>query len=397
MRIGGTIRRALLSLAILGAVLTSPVLAAPGLSSGHPANVTTYARMVTELRADAARCPLVRLTTLGRSAGGRRDLWMARVADPTVSTGRTVRVMLLCRQHGDEPAPTEAALALLHRLAAGHDPALGADLKRVTFYIVPMVNPDGAEAMTRSNAAGADLNRDWGVFSQPETREVDRAVTLIRPHVVIDAHNWDPGDPYNADCIEVARTLGVRTTPVTLAARDLQQDAVALLARSGYGVQSFAYNPERDPHLAHRYFTQQGLLSCLVETHAGDPRDLADFQRRQGLYLALIHGLARRYGGDGGAGLILERLVGKAAQSPQEARLFTPTDTHRPLSVSAHPSHLWLWAIGLYVFALWGAAQGRRSSGPADRAPAHRRPSPVFVPSPERPLTSRAGTRRYRK
>ena len=37
-----------------------------------------------------------------------------------------------------------------------------------------MANPDGAAARTRKNGVGADLNRDWGPFQQPETRAAMR-------------------------------------------------------------------------------------------------------------------------------------------------------------------------------------------------------------------------------
>ena len=80
---------------------------------------------------------------------------MARVADPAAPPpARTVRLLVLCRQHGDEPASTEAVLRLLRRIADGGDPTLRAGLRRVTLYVVPMVNPDGADAETRATGPG---------------------------------------------------------------------------------------------------------------------------------------------------------------------------------------------------------------------------------------------------
>lgn len=340
-------------------------------------NVTAYPQMVKALRADAARSPSVRVVSLGRTAE-HRDIWMARLADPNFSSQKTVRIVVLCRQHGDEPASTESMLRVIHRLALGQDTALRTALAGVTFYLIPMVNPDGAEAMTRVNASGVDLNRDWGVFSQPETRAVARAVEIINPHVVVDAHNWDGYDAYNAHCIEVARTLGVKPTPLGEAGRELQQDAVAQLAQSGYQVQSTAYGPNADGRLAHRYFAHQGRLSFLVETHSGDPRDLADFQQRQGMYTALIHGLARRYRGKGDTQrLALERLENGLTSRTADTRLFPLPAARLAVARASHPSWLWLGAICLYAFALWAAAQGYRS--------------PLVTPAP----SVRSGTRRY--
>lgn len=324
-------------------------------------NVTSYRQMVNGLKADAAHSPSVRLVSVGRSPG-HRDIWMVRLAERSALPKETVRIVVLCRQHGDEPASTESVLSIIHRLASGQDPALNGALKSVTFYIIPMVNPDGAEAMTRANASGADLNRDWGVFTQPETRAVARAVEMINPHVVVDAHNWDGGDTYNTHCIEVARTLGTTTTPLGAAGRELQQDAVVQLAKSGYQVQSTAYGVDADTRLAHRYFAGQGRLSFLVETHSGDPRDTEDFQKRQGMYTALLHGLARRYSAKAPAQRIaLEHMEKERSSRMSDARLFPPLAKHLAISRTPRRPLLWIGVICLFAFAIWAAGQGHRS------------------------------------
>ena len=331
-------------------------------SSYAQPNVTTYARMTAQLKTDAARSPLLRLTSLGKSAGGHKDLWLVRAADPASDPSKTIRLLVLCRQHGDEPASTQALLGLLHRLAGGGDPALRSSLTRVTLYVIPMVNPDGADVNARSNAVGADLNRDWGVFHQPETQAVARAARLIRPNLVIDAHNWDGGDEYNADCLEVPREMA---TPQGKAAHVLQQAELRDLAASGYAVHPTAWGADTDPRLAHRWFSQQGVLSALVETHSGDPADSADFQRRQGTYAALIHGLVRRYA----ASYVsekprLEAWEGEPSANVRDAALFPPvTPAAPPPRVASRraPSRAWLWALCAYGLALWGAAACRQA------------------------------------
>jgi len=344
--------------------------------------------MTAELQAEAARSPWVRLTSLGKTSRGR-TLWLARVADPAAPPpARTVRLLVLCRQHGDEPASTEAALGLLRRISAGGDPALRAELRRVTLYVVPMVNPDGAAAGTRANGAGADLNRDWGVFGQPETRAVARAVALIRPHVLMDAHNWDGGDHYDANCVEVSRD---GTRPLGRAAQALQAAGIAQLQSSGYSVAATSYSPAADPHLAHRWFTRQGILSCLVETRSGSPHDAADFQRRQGVYVALIHALARRYAD---ARSELDQLEGHRPPSEQEARLFPPRPAASPPSPpelgagGAKRPILWLWGIGPYGLALFALKLSRDGGSVMGR-------TPEFAPASGRRSAGRPGTRRY--
>ena len=348
-------------------------------------NVTTYAQMTAQLKSDTARSPLLRLTSLGKSAGGHKDLWLVRAADPNSDPSKAIRILVLCRQHGDEPASTQALLGLLHRLAGGGDPALRSSLSRVTLYVVPMVNPDGADVNSRLNAVGADLNRDWGVFRQPETQAVARAARLIHPNLIIDAHNWDGGDEYNADCLEVPREM---TTPLGKAAHVIQQAEIRELAASGYAVHPTAWGADTDPRLAHRWFSQHGVLSALVETHSGDPADLADFQRRQGTYVALIHGLVRHYAAAYDTERPrLEAWEGDQSADVREAALF-PAVPPGPLSprVAARraPSRVWLWALCAYGLALWGAAACRQAR--AADVPRRRTRGPGYYSyAPKRP------------
>ncbi len=312
--------------------------------------------MVSLLRDDARRTPWIRLAVIGQSREGRA-LWLARVADPQgPPPARTARLFVLFRQHGDEPAPTEAALGLLRRVAAGrYHPPDG-----VTLYLAPMVNPDGATLGTRENGARADLNRDWGVFAQPETRAVARAVRQIRPQVVVDAHNWDPGDPFNADCVEVSRDT---KTSLARAAQAMQAEAVGALGDAGYSVSATTYGADADPRLAHRWFAAQGIVSCLVETHSGSPRDAADFRRRQGVYVALIQDVARRYAGRHAA---LDALEGRSPASDREASLFPPPSAPpKPgtaTTLPPPPRLLWPWALLPYGLALFAAFVSRGNS-----------------------------------
>lgn len=336
---------------------------------GASPNVTGYAPMTARLRADAARSPWLRLASVGKSARGHRDLWLVRAADPAADQNQTLRVLVLCRQHGDEPASTEAVLGLVHRLAVGGDPLLRASLSRVTLYVMPMVNPDGAEANTRVSGVGADLNRDWGVFRQPETRAVADAARRLRPHLVIDAHNWDGDDEYNADCLEVPRESA---SPEGRAGHALQQEAVHALAADGYAAHPTAWGDDSDPRLAHRWFARRGVLSALVETHAGLPTDRADFERRQGMYVALIHALARDWAASYASRRRgLQTWEADASAPVGDALLFPPLAA-APRAVSAASASRrssagwWLWPLLSFGLALWaGRTPGRSGDSPA--------------------------------
>ncbi len=360
--------------------------------------VTSYQDMTALLQTDAARSPWVSLASAGQSVH-KRPLWLVRLRDPDVPSAQTQRLFILCRQHGDEPASTEALLGLIKRIADGRDTALRADLQHVTLYIVPMVNPDGAEMGTRENAVHADLNRDWGPFTQPETRAMAHLLGVLRPALVVDAHNWDSGDDYNADCLEIRRTS---CSPLGQAELDLQQQSVRSLAAQGYHVQSFAYGPDSDPRLAHRYCTQLGLPSMLVETHAGAPQDTQDFQRRRQMYVALTRFLVHRYAHASPAALRAGQKLAPASFVPlREAALFPPA-AMLPFvkTLSAHavptPSRAWLWALCAYALALgaWGVAKSSHIVIPASKSSTAR--TPGYLPASERRSAARRDKPRYR-
>ncbi|PWB71278.1 MAG: hypothetical protein C3F15_12845 [Holophagae bacterium] len=118
----------------------------------------------------------------GTSAGGH-PLYVVHL---TGSGERPWRILLYAQQHGDEVSGKDALLYLVRDIA--RDPTL---LPRdVDLWVVPMVNPDGAEADTRANSAGADLNRDHIILEQPETRALHRLARRLRPAVAVDCHEF---------------------------------------------------------------------------------------------------------------------------------------------------------------------------------------------------------------
>lgn len=72
------------------------------------------------------------------------------------------KIWVIARQHPGETMAEWFVEGLLRRLLDWQDPLSRALLDRATFYVVPNMNPDGAVAGNlRTNAAGANLNREW--------------------------------------------------------------------------------------------------------------------------------------------------------------------------------------------------------------------------------------------
>jgi hypothetical protein len=62
-------------------------------------------------------------------------------------------------------------------------------LTSFTFCLLPMVNPDGAEAYTRENAIGVDLNRDAQNLTQPESVVLRQVFETFQPHYCYNLHD----------------------------------------------------------------------------------------------------------------------------------------------------------------------------------------------------------------
>jgi hypothetical protein len=95
-----------------------------------------------------------------------------------------IKVLLWSQMHGNEATATMALMDIFNFL--GKDTPAYSDFKktlleRCTFYFVPMLNPDGAEAWSRYTALGIDMNRDALALQTPEGRLLKNLVKTLKP------------------------------------------------------------------------------------------------------------------------------------------------------------------------------------------------------------------------
>ncbi|MBT8100572.1 MAG: succinylglutamate desuccinylase/aspartoacylase family protein [Gammaproteobacteria bacterium] len=144
------------------------------------------AEYYAEWLAELDQHPGIETQVIGHSTQGR-PLVLAR------SPVRTEAILLLGRQH---PAEVPGAMAMREFVKAVlADTELARRFRdRFMLLIVPHMNPDGvANGHWRHNAGRTDLNRDWGPFTQPETRAVGKLLKSlellgIRPRLMLDFH-----------------------------------------------------------------------------------------------------------------------------------------------------------------------------------------------------------------
>lgn len=111
---------------------------------------------------------------------------------PMVKIGDGKKIVLGWSQmHGNEATTTKAIFDFL-KLIAEHKiykKEISEFLKTYTFYIIPILNPDGAGKYTRENANGIDLNRDAQNQSQRESRVLNRIFKELQPDLCLNLHD----------------------------------------------------------------------------------------------------------------------------------------------------------------------------------------------------------------
>ena len=168
----------------------------PGMDSVYYAYFEPYSwERHLELLDRAQMSENVRMLDLGSTVDGR-DLNMLVIGEPSPEKKK---VWVIARQH---PGETMAEWFVEGMLDALLDPAhpFGRQLlKETVFYVVPNMNPDGSvRGNLRTNAAGANLNREWMNPSMERSPEV--FLVLKKMHetgvdLCLDVHG-DEGLPY---------------------------------------------------------------------------------------------------------------------------------------------------------------------------------------------------------
>lgn len=102
-----------------------------------------------------------------------------------IGTGKK-RVLMWSQMHGNESTTTKAVFDLLNTLF--FDNQVSNILSECTICIIPILNPDGAQAYTRVNANNIDLNRDAQNRSQPESILLRKLFDKFQPHYCYNLH-----------------------------------------------------------------------------------------------------------------------------------------------------------------------------------------------------------------
>ena len=236
-------RTAALFLSLTATALHGAALPTPQSHFGHPIGadreLLDWSKVVSYFEALGKSTDRIRVKELGKTADGRPfiaatitssenmknlDRYLAiqqKLADPRKTTdaeaekliaeGKTV-VLITCSIHATEVASTHTAVEFAYRLLTEDKPRFRAILRDTIFILVPSLNPDGVDIVTGwyrktlgtpyegtsppelyHKYVGHDNNRDWYVFSQPETRHtISQLHNVWHPQIVYDVHQQGP-------------------------------------------------------------------------------------------------------------------------------------------------------------------------------------------------------------
>ena len=283
-----------------------------GQRTATPEQVVAYARAVAEASArvqlvEYARSyegrPLVYLAisspaNLARSA--EIQAGMAALADPRGLDGakrnRLIEELpavawLAYSIHGNETSGSDAALAVIHHLAADRSDTTTRLLDELVVIVDPNMNPDGRARFVKSLAETRgtqpnvddqsllhtgywpygrgnhylfDLNRDWIYARHPETRGRIPEIAAWRPLLMVDAHEMGSQDtylfsparePHNPHLPPYRRTMG----------ETFADDQGRAFDRYGYPYYSGEWHEDWYPGYTDAWASLRGALGVLYE------------------------------------------------------------------------------------------------------------------------------------
>jgi murein tripeptide amidase MpaA len=147
------------------------------------------------LLGEVAENPVARVLDIGSTVDGR-DMNLVVIGEPEAEK----KIWVIARQHPGESMAEWFVEGMIDALLDDANPITRKLLQRCVFYIVPNMNPDGSvRGNLRTNAAGANLNREWMTPSlerSPEVLCVKNKIHETGVDMFFDIHG-DEALPYN--------------------------------------------------------------------------------------------------------------------------------------------------------------------------------------------------------
>lgn len=232
--------------------------------------------------------PQFKIKELGKSVKGK--------SVNLVTWGKgSIKIMLWSQMHGDEATGTMALFDLFNFLQSEH-PTAQLLTQNCQLFIIPMVNPDGAEVFTRRNAQQIDINRDFLQEATPEAQILKVARANIQPHFGFNLHDqltlWSVSKSLKPATLSfLAPALNEE-----LSINDTRKDAMLVIAEMFKDLSEIVpqhiglFDDEFEPRAFGDNFQKLGTSTILIEA-GGYDHDFEKQEIRKFYFGAMLSGL----------------------------------------------------------------------------------------------------------
>tara|TARA_B100000767_G_scaffold135830_1_gene128770 strand:- start:42564 stop:43730 length:1167 start_codon:yes stop_codon:yes gene_type:complete len=225
-------------------------------------------------------------SVLGTSEGGMS------IHGLQIGTG-SKRILIWSQMHGNESTTTKALFDLFNYFELSDSKAL---LEACTLFIIPILNPDGADAYTRLNKNQVDLNRDAKVLTQSESQILRSVYKEFKPDFCFNMHGqrtiFSAGNTSNSAVLSfLSPSENDERSLTTTRQKSMEVIQVMNSALQQYLPNQIGrYDDGYNDNCVGDYFQTQGTPTVLFE--AGHfPKDYNREETRKFMALALMSAL----------------------------------------------------------------------------------------------------------
>lgn len=208
-----------------------------------------------------------------------------------------VKIFAWSQMHGDESTATMALMDILKFFNSddSYNNYRNDLLSKVTIYLLPMLNPDGAENFTRRNALNIDLNRDALRLQFPESKILRAVQDSIKPKFAFNLH--DQSTRYSSGYTYKAATISF-LAPAYNYEKDINEvraNTMKLIVNLFDELSQFIpghiarYDDEFEPRAFGDNFVKWGSSSVLIESGGWKNNYEKQFLRKMN-FIALLSG-----------------------------------------------------------------------------------------------------------
>lgn len=235
---------------------------------------------------------LIKIVNAGHSIEGREIKLIRIGAGP-------INVLAWSQMHGDESTATMALLDLINFFDSDNNDFTEVRkliIDKISFYFIPMLNPDGTENFTRRNDMDIDINRDALRLQFPESQILKAVQDNLKPAFAFNLHDqstrYTVGNSYKAATISFLAPAFNYKKDIN----EVRENAMKLIAYLKKELDHFIpghiakYSDDFEPRAFGDNFVKWGSSLILIESGGWKNNYEKQFLRKIN-FIALVSGL----------------------------------------------------------------------------------------------------------